>query len=135
MSINNDGRGSILAVTRTSYLNSGTVYKRSVSGVEEKQHAEKQAHSGAGNVHATRQQPAGDFFLNNTAQEIHQTISDGFQELSFLSHQRAHPFAYVNSSSQPQSDYNQRDLKRHQNYFNQIMNYENPAGSWIDVQA
>lgn len=135
MSINNDGRGSILAVTRTSYLNSGTVYKRSVSGVEEKHHAEKKAHTGAANVNSGRQRTAGDFFLNNTAQEIHQTISDGFQELSFLSQQRAHPFAYVSSSSETQSDYNQRDLKRHQNYFNQIMNYENPAGSWIDVQA
>jgi hypothetical protein len=135
MSINNDGRGSILAVTRTSYLNSGTVYKRSVSGVEEKQHAEKKAQSDAADVKSGRQRTAGDFFLNNTAQEIHQTISDGFQELSFLSQQRAHPFAYVSSSSETQSDYNQRDLKRHQNYFNQIMNYENPAGSWIDVQA
>jgi hypothetical protein len=135
MSINNDGRGSILAVTRTSYLNSGTVYKRSVSGVEEKQHAENKAQSNAADVKSGRQRTAGDFFLNNTAQEIHQTISDGFQELSFLSQQRAHPFAYVSSSSETQSDYNQRDLKRHQNYFNQIMNYENPAGSWIDVQA
>ncbi|MCR9133479.1 MAG: hypothetical protein NXI08_12915 [bacterium] len=135
MSINNDGRSSIMAVSRTSYLNSGTVYKRSVSGVEEKQHAERNVKSGIGELSSDRRKSTGNFFINNSAQEIHQTISDGFQELSFLSQKRAHPFAYVNSSSDAQSDYNQRDLKRHQNYFNQIMNYENPAGSWVDVQA
>lgn len=50
MSINNDGRSSIMAVSRTSYLTSGTVYKRSVSGVEEKQHAERNVKSGIGEL-------------------------------------------------------------------------------------
>lgn len=85
MSINNDGRSSIMAVSRTSYLTSGTVYKRSVSGVEEKQHAERNVKSGIGELSPDRRKSTGNFFINNSAQEIHQTISDGFQELSFLS--------------------------------------------------
>ncbi|MBO6793837.1 MAG: hypothetical protein JJ895_08005 [Balneolaceae bacterium] len=135
MSINNDGRGSMVSVSGSSYLTTGTVYTRSVKGVEEKHQAKRQAGSTFDQVSAKQNKASGEFFRSNSAQEIHQSISDGYQELSFLTQQRAHPFAYVNSANDADSDYSQRDFKRHQNYFNQIMNYENPAGSWIDVQG
>lgn len=64
--------------------------------------------------------------FTNAAQELFYTSSNTIASGS----QR---FRHTASFKEAKST--QLDEKRHQNYFNQIMNFERPSGNWVDVQV
>ena len=68
-----------------------------------------------------------DSLFDNSAQELFYSVSDS----SSYAH-RAFRESYVNSASSKYS-HSQIDVKRHQGYFNQMMNFNNPSGSWVDT--
>ena len=73
--------------------------------------------------------------FESTAQELHEVHVSTFKGLNVLGGSQ---FRFRNSHSyltKPTSDYNHIDLKRHQNYFDQIIHFDRPNGSWVDVKA
>lgn len=52
-----------------------------------------------------------------------------------LTSKRLNPLSISSIHSEPESKFNNIDLKRHQDYFNQMMNFDTPSGSWIDINT
>ena len=72
---------------------------------------------------------------DSSAKEIYFSITNSFDELIRMANVRPHPIFFSTINSEPTSKFNNIDLKRHQNYFNQMMNYDTPSGSWIDINT
>lgn len=135
MSINNSTR-SIAHVSVTSALLglNNSQYKRSVEQVESKVHAYRKAeHIVQGSSKKTEQETVHSY--SSVAHEIYSSVSNTFNELAHLAQHRLNPLAFVNSNATPVSESNNVDLKRHQYYFNQMMSFDSPSGSWIDISS
>ena len=68
--------------------------------------------------------------FSNTAQELFYNGAEATKTVNPFAYNRFQNPVFSSASSADTS--NQVEVKRHQNYFNQIMNFENPVGSWID---
>lgn len=135
MSINNSTR-AVGHVTITSSLLSlkDSTNTRRVHGVEGKSQTYEKAEQKVYSANNKPQQENSKQFTN-AAQEIYSSVSNSFNELVNLTHQRLNPIALAGLHLAPSSKFNNIDLKRHQNYFNQMMNFDTPSGSWVDVSA
>ncbi len=134
MSISNSTRASAhVSITGAFLDRADSQFNRRISGVEGKEHTYRKTEQ---KVHklSKKDQNSGKKFTS-TAQEIYSSVSSTFNELVDLTHNRLNPFALASLNSSQHSSYNNLDLKRHQNYFNQMMNFDNPSGSWIDRQV
>lgn len=74
-------------------------------------------------------------FYINIAQEMYHKMSGGFNDGRSLTFERLNPNSFSSTFSSTEQEYPQVEVKRHQQYFNQMMNYDNPLGRWVDVQA
>lgn len=74
----------------------------------------------------TSQSSSYESYFANSAQELFYTSSNTIAS-------GAQRFRHTASFKEAKST--QLDEKRHQNYFNQIMNFERPSGNWVDVQV
>ena len=79
------------------------------------------------------EQPTSAFV--NSAQELFNSMAQGLEDLKAFTYESINPSNFARSFSSPGTEMHQIDLKRHQNYFNQMMNFDTPSGSWIDIKA
>ena len=133
MSISNTTRAiAHVSVTSASLGLNDSQYKRRIEQVEGKVHSYRKADQKV-KESAKKSHNSGQNFTS-TAHELYSNVSNTFNELVNLTQQRLSPLAYVNINTAPDSKFNNVDLKRHQNYFNQMMRYDNPSGTWIDTR-
>lgn len=71
----------------------------------------------------------------SAAQEIYSSITNSYDGLMELANKRLNPISFSSIHLEPESKFNNIDLKRHQHYFNQMMNFDTPSGSWIDLNS
>jgi len=71
----------------------------------------------------------------SAAQDIYSSITNSYDGLMDLTSKRLNPLSFSSIHSEPESKFNNIDLKRHQDYFNQMMNFDTPSGSWIDINT
>lgn len=71
----------------------------------------------------------------SAAQEIYSSITNSYDGLMELANKRLNPISFSSIHLKPESKFNNIDLKRHQHYFNQMMNFDTPSGSWIDLNS
>lgn len=132
MSISNPTRAKApVSITSALQGQSDFQFKRRIGKVEGKDYT---YHNITENVFETSEKSKnrGKNFTSTT-QEIYSSASSTFNELVELTQHRLNPIAFTNLNSAPESSFNNVDLKRHQNYFDQMMRYNNPSGSWIDL--
>ncbi len=135
MSISNSTR-AIAHVSYTGALasQSDSRFDRRIGQVEGKENAYRKSEERVESATKKAYKETGNSF-SSAAQEIYSTVSSTFEELVQLTHQRLNPLAFANINASPNSRFNNVDLKRHQNYFNQMMNFDTPSGSWIDTKV
>jgi hypothetical protein len=131
MSISNSTRAiAHVSITSALFGQSDSHYTRRIGQVEGKEHAYRKADKKV--QEASKKSPNDGKNYSSAAQEIYNKVSNTFNELVDLTNQRLSPLAFASINSAPHSKFNNVDLKRHQNYFNQMMNHDTPSGSWID---
>lgn len=134
MSINNTRAISHISTNSSIIrLTDGDV-KHRVSAVEEKKQTSSKSKGELYSVPEKDNQSKKNFY-SSAAEEIFTKVSDGYRELAALTSKRINPLAFANINSAPSSRFNNIDLKRHQNYFNHMMEFNNPSGSWVDTNA
>lgn len=69
------------------------------------------------------------------AQEIYSSVSNFYDELFSIPNGNLNSISFSTIHLKPESKFNNIDLKRHQDYFNQMMNFDTPSGSWIDINT
>ena len=72
---------------------------------------------------------------SNTAHEMYHGAYAGYENLRNFSYRSVNPGSFSKSFYSPSTSYNRIDAKRHQNYFDSMMNYDTPKGAWVDVSA
>jgi len=135
MSINNSTRAvAQVSVTSAVLGLPDSQYKRRIGQVEEKNYSYQKDEQKIQSLSKKARQNSTNSF-SSAAQEIYTTVSGTFNELVNLTSHRLNPVAFANLNAAPSSSFNNVDLKRHQNYFNQMMNFDTPVGSWIDIKT
>lgn len=135
MSISNSTR-AIAHVSVTSALLglNDSQYKRRIVQVEGKEHSYRKSEQQVQNA-AEKTQDDNSNSFSSAAHEIYSTVSSTFHELMDLTQHRLNPIAFSKINSASKTSFNNVDLKRHQNYFNQMMNFDTPSGNWVDVSG
>lgn len=134
MSINNSRAITHISTNNSIFRLADTDVKRKVSEVEEKKHTSRKSREGVESVQRGKDQPTKNFY-SSAAEELVNKVSNRYKELAVLTQVRLNPIAFAKINTAPSSSFNNVDLKRHQNYFNSMMNYNNPAGSWVNLMA
>ncbi|MCG8372644.1 MAG: hypothetical protein MI700_03885 [Balneolales bacterium] len=128
---------SISNINRSYYTNSTLDYSSAYAAqqkavpevAEQKSFLEDSSSNQSFNEH--KKQAGSSKFYLNVAHQLFDELTSGFEDLESATFENLHPSLF-SKKSYKSGQYNLIDLKRHQNYFDQMMNFDNPSGSWID---
>ena len=63
------------------------------------------------------------------------STDSSFNELAKLAKNRSNILSFSETSDSPNLSFNGRDIKRHQNYFDQMINFNYPSGNWVNIKV